>query len=1170
MKTSNNIVAVLTGVVLLVVLGVVVSFWAYRQIEQTAAARKLTYVRIILANDLLSEMKDAETGERGYALTGDEAFLAPYLAVRDRIPDHLQALRQLTLNPAALKHLEAIAPLMEAKLAELSQVIQLRRNQDMVAVLAMIGGGQGRRQMDAIRVEMDGFIRLESTALEQQVVGFQSDMHRLLAIMAAASLVVLLLAFAFIHLIRRDAGHRLKAQVLLETQHLLELQRATNQQLQQASLASQISEEKLAVTLHSIGDAVIATDGTGRVTLMNPVAERLTGWAEAAAAGRPVDEIFHIINQETRQPATIPVQETLAHGTVQGLANHTVLIARDGRECAIADSCAPIRGRDGGVLGAVLVFRDVTGEYAAQQAVRDGSALIQAIVNTVADGIITLQADGVVETVNPAAERMFGYPGIELTGQRVSLLIPEFERGQREGSIEYYSASDEARAAGRGREVVGRRQDGGTFPLEISVSEMWLGGERHFTGILRDITARKRAEEALHKAGALQSAIFNSANFSSIATDAKGVIQIFNVGAERMLGYAAAEVMNQITPADISDPQEVIARAAALSLELATPITPGFEALVFKASRGIEDIYELTYIRKDGSRFPAVVSVTALRDMWGGIIGYLLIGTDNTARMQVEEERKKLDQRLRDQQFYTRSLIESNIDALMTTDPLGIITDVNKQMEALTDCTRDELIGAPFKNYFTDPERAEAAIKLVLGEKKVTDYELTAHARDGKETVVSYNATTFYDRDRRLQGVFAAARDVTERKRFERALQESNVELESAKSAAEKANLAKSDFLSSMSHELRSPLNAILGFAQLMETSAPLPTAAQAGRIDQILQAGWHLLNLINEILDLAVIESGKVSLSLEPVSLAEVMSECQTMMEPQAQQRAIAMSFPRFDHPVFVWADRTRLKQIVINLLSNSIKYNRSNGTVVVDCRQAPAGRVRLSVQDTGAGLDPDKLAQLFQPFNRLGQEAGGVAGTGIGLVVTKQLAELMEGEIGVESTVGAGSVFWLELRATAAPALVTGTVEETAPAPVPPAAGARLRTLLYIEDNPANMMLVEQLIARRPDLKLLTAVNGTLGLALARTAQPEAILMDINLPGISGIDTLKILRQDPATAHIPVVALSANAMPRDLELGLEVGFFRYLTKPIKVREFMDTLDVVLEHADKLAGLGV
>src|SRR5579864_8443636 len=375
-----------------------------------------------------------------------------------------------------------------------------------------------------------------------------------------------------------------------------------------------------------------------------------------------------------------------------------------------------------------------------------------------------------------------------------------------------------------------------------------------------------RHAEALLKTGALQSAIFNSANFSSIATDAKGVIQIFNVGAERMLGYIAAEVVNTITPAEISDPQEVIARAKALSLELGTPITPGFDALVFKASRGIEDIYELTYIRKDGSRFPAVVSVTALRDAQQTIIGYLLIGTDNTARKQVEADQMKLDQRLRDQQFYTRSLIESNIDALMTTDPRGIITDVNQQMEALTGCTRDELIGAPFKNYFTDPERAEAAIKLVLSEKKVPDYELTARARDGKVTVVSYNATTFYDRDRTLQGVFAAARDVTERKRLDQALQETNVELESAKFAAEKANLAKSNFLSSMSHELRSPLNAILGFAQFMESETPAPTSSQKESIVQIQHAGWYLLELINEVLDLAMIESGRLSLSPEPV----------------------------------------------------------------------------------------------------------------------------------------------------------------------------------------------------------------------------------------------------------------------------------------------------------------
>jgi PAS domain S-box-containing protein len=683
-----------------------------------------------------------------------------------------------------------------------------------------------------------------------------------------------------------------------------------------------------------------------------------------------------------------------------------------------------------------------------------------------------------------------------------------------------------------------------------------------------DVITEVRREEALLKTGALQNAIFNSANFSSIATDEKGVIQIFNVGAERMLGYAAADVVNKITPADISDPLELIARAAELSSELETTITPGFQALVFKAKRGIEDIYELTYIRKDGSRFPAIVSVTALRDDQGAIIGYLLIGTDNSARKQVEAEQMKLDQRLRDQQFYTRSLIESNIDAIMATDPAGIITDVNKQMEALTGCTRDELIGAPFKNYFTDPEMAQAGIKKMLREKKLSNYELTACSRDGKTTVVSFNGTTFYDRDRKLQGVFAAARDVTERKLLDQALQEQNVELKRARAAAENANLAKSDFLSSMSHELRSPLNAILGFAQLMNSDSPPPTASQTASIDQILRAGWYLLELINEILDLAQIESGRLALSAEPTSVAEVMLECQAMIEPLGQKRGIKMEFPLFDLPCYVDADRTRLKQVLINLLSNAIKYNQPNGTVVVEMNRTDgySDRVRISVKDSGAGLAPDKLAQLFQPFNRLGQERSTEEGTGIGLVMSKRLVELMGGEIGVESAVGSGSVFWFELNGAVVPQLAADNAEPTVSPQAEVQRGVPLQTLLYVEDNPANLNLIEQLIARRPDMRLLSARDGAQGIHLARTKQPEVILMDINLPGISGIEALRILREDPTTAHIPVVALSANAMPRDIERGLQAGFFRYLTKPIKVNEFMLTLDVALEFARKEA----
>jgi PAS domain S-box-containing protein len=674
-------------------------------------------------------------------------------------------------------------------------------------------------------------------------------------------------------------------------------------------------------------------------------------------------------------------------------------------------------------------------------------------------------------------------------------------------------------------------------------------------------------QERLDVAPTLQRAIFNSTSFSCIATDAKGVIQIFNVGAERMLGFTAAEVINKVTPADISDPQEVIARAKLLSVELATPIEPGFDALVFKASRGIEDIYELTYIRKDGSRFPAVVSVTALRDAPDLIIGYLLIGTDNTLRNRFDSEQKRLDQRLRDQQFYTRSLIESNVDALITTDPSGIISDVNKQMEALTGFKRDELIGVPFKNCFTDAARAEAGIKRVLMETKLTDYELTARARDGKETVVSYNATTFYDRDRTLQGVFAAARDITERKILDRALQDTNLALQGAKLAAEKANLAKSDFLSNMSHELRSPLNAILGFAQLMESSTPPPTPAQRQSIDQILQAGWYLLALINEILDLALIESGKLSLSPEPISLADVLSDCRGMIEPLALKNGIGLTFPRFDDTPFVKADRTRIKQVLINLLSNAIKYNRAGGTVEVTWAMSATQRLRIAVHDTGNGLTPENLAQLFQPFNRLGQESGSEEGTGIGLVVSKRLVELMGGEIGAESTIGVGSVFWIELHSARAPSLVVAATEVHADTPARAHSEAALHTLLCVEDNPANLMLVEKLLERRPDIRLLTAKDGIRGIEMARAARPDVILMDINLPGISGLIALGILSEDSETASIPVIALSANAMPGDIEKGLAAGFFHYLTKPIKVNEFMDTLDGALAFAKGQAG---
>jgi PAS domain S-box-containing protein len=402
--------------------------------------------------------------------------------------------------------------------------------------------------------------------------------------------------------------------------------------------------------------------------------------------------------------------------------------------------------------------------------------------------------------------------------------------------------------------------------------------------------------------------------------------------------------------------------------------------------------------------------------------------------------------------------------------------------------------------------------------------------------------------------------DITERKRLEQVLLDRNSDLEDARTMAEKANLAKSEFLSNMSHELRTPLNAILGYAQLLEAGSPPLTDTQLVRLQHIIKAGWYLLDLINEILDLAVIESGNLSLSPEPVSLLDVMCECQSMVESQAEKHGIQMNFLPIDSTWFVNADRTRLKQALLNLLTNAIKYNCEHGMVKVECT-GTSTHLRISINDNGEGLPPEKLSQLFQPFNRLGQETGTEQGTGIGLAVTRQLVELMGGAIGVESTVGVGSEFWIELIRVVMPPLAA--IKSPAEGLAPPAQeNNALYTLLYVDDNPANLVQIEQIIENHLHLRLLTTHDGYHGIALARIHRPDLILMDINMSGIDGINALKILHEDPATSHIPVIALTANTMPRNIEKVLEAGFFRYFTKPIKINEFINALNDVLKSS--------
>jgi PAS domain S-box-containing protein len=486
LKTASKIALWFGSVGLLIVLVALLSFWLFRQSEDADRWQRHTFRVLEKSNGLLSSLKDTEAGQRGYLLTGDKGFLAPYLEVRDSIPSQLAELRRLTQdNPVQKRRLDVLDPLVEAKLLEMREVLALYGGQRAEDALKILRSGSGKRLMDEIRAELNDFDRLEGDLLERRTARFRMDLSLLLISISIVSLLAVGLALVAVYIVYRETRLRLRAK------------EEANKALSDARDVLRASEENLSVTLNSIGDGVLATDAEGRVTRLNAVAERLVGWSQMEAAGRPVEDVFHIINQKTRQPAFLPVAETLAQGVTYGLANDTVLIARDGSECPIADSCAPILSRAGEVIGTVLVFRDVSREYATQAALRESATRIQAILDTVVDVIITIDERGIIETANLASRSLFGYEVTEIIGQNIRMLMPEPYRSQHDGYIGRYLATGEAHIVGSGREVVGQRKDGSVFPMCLAVSEMRLEGKCRFIGVVHDITERKQAEQKL-------------------------------------------------------------------------------------------------------------------------------------------------------------------------------------------------------------------------------------------------------------------------------------------------------------------------------------------------------------------------------------------------------------------------------------------------------------------------------------------------------------------------------------------------------------------------------------------------------------------------------------------------------------------------------------------------
>ena len=720
-------------------------------------------------------------------------------------------------------------------------------------------------------------------------------------------------------------------------------------------------------------DGLITVDPEGYITDVNERMCEMTGYDRAEMIGTRFADYF---TDSAR--ATAGVRETFDVGSVTEYA--LTLVSRGRRLLHVSFNASVFHDANGEVLGILASARDITERVRLEDQLREQQGYLRGLIESSVDGLVTVDPEGFVTDVNEQFCRMTGRGREALVGTQFKQYFTEpdsadagVKRTLAEGVVTNY-------------ELVLQTESGrkSTVSFNASVFRDPSGDVRGIFASARDITEQARLQSQLAEQEAYNRSLIEASADALFAIAPEGIITDVNEEATRLTGYSRKHLVNLRFSELFTDPE----------------LADDGVSQTMRDGRVLG--YELVLVTAPGRRVAVGFNAGVFTDAAGEPRGILAAARDITAQ-------KELEGRLTEQQFYTRSLIESNIDALMTTDPVGIITDVNEQMESLTGSSREELIGTPFKNYFTDPVMAEDGIRQVLQEGKVTNYELTATAKDGRTTTVSYNASTFFDRDGKLQGVFAAARDVTERKLFEQQLQERNVEFE-------RANLAKDRFLASMSHELRTPLNAIIGFTGtlLMRLPGPL-TGDQEGQLKTIQASARHLLSLINDLLDLAKIEAGKLELSLEPIECRGVVNDIVETLQPSAEAKSLAFEVVTPERDVVVHADRRAVSQILLNLVNNAIKFT-DKGKVRLELVEGTNGSkgVELRVSDTGVGISQEDQAKLFGAFEQAqhGDGARG-EGSGLGLHVSARLADLLGGRLRCESELGKGSVFTLELDA-------------------------------------------------------------------------------------------------------------------------------------------------------------
>jgi PAS domain S-box-containing protein len=999
--------------------------------------------------------------------------------------------------------------------------------------------------------------------------------------------------------------------------------------------------------IESSVDAMLTVDPDNTITDVNEQMVRLSGYSRDQLVGTPFKDYFAEPDR-----AADGVRKTLHEGFVTNY--ELTLRSRHRRQILVSFNASVFKDTEGKVRGIFAVARDVTEQKRLEEKLRESENYNRGLIESSVDALVTVNPDLSITDVNEQMVKLTGYSRDELVGSPFKDYFTEPLRasaGARQtfddGSVTNYELVLKSRT-GR-RTVVSF--NAGTF-------NDTSGRVAGILAAARDITAQKRLEDQLRDQQNYNRSLIESSVDALMTVDPSGVITDVNEQTIKLTGYNKKQLVGSPFVEYVTDPESALAG-----------VRTTFEA-------GVVTNYELVVRSKSGRKVPVSFNAAVFRDTAGDVAGILAAAREITQQKQIEHA-------LREQQSYTRGLIESNIDALMTTDTLGIITDVNKQMCAVTGRSQEELIGTPFKDYFTDPKLAEDGIRQVLAEDRVTNYELTIRAKDGKTLVVSYNATTFKGADGKLRGVFAAARDITEQKRleeqirtqnreliettaftnnvlessteysiiakdlegvilawnegarrnygytademvgkqnsrilhttedvesgrvkalldtalgvgkaegvFERVrkngarftaslavtlrrdasgapigyvliskditeqkqleeqLRKKNEELELQNRKVQEANRLKSEFLANMSHELRTPLNGIIGFAELMHDGKVGPVSADHKEyLGDILTSSRHLLQLINDVLDLAKVESGKMQFRPEPVQLEKLVREVRDVLRTLTAEKRIRLSWEIDPTLTGIVADPSKLKQVLYNYFSNALKFTPEEGQVTVRARPDGAESFRLEVQDTGIGIKAEDFGRLFVEFQQLdASTAKKYQGTGLGLALTRRIVEAQGGEVGVESKLGQGSTFYAVL-----PRVLLSSEPDAIDLPMRPRNLQQPSVLVVEDDAKERAWVVNTLTAGGYAVEVAT--TGQAAIQAAAERHFDALTLDLLLPDMSGWDVLRAIRASGKNADVPAIVLTVMA-----EKGAGLGFViqDFLIKPVQADDLLRAL---------------